>query len=302
MGAATQTVGRTAAIPPYAYGPEQAGLDGEQPRRKIWPWVTIAVVVIVLIAAILGLKFLSGGNNSGGVAVPAVAGSPLKTAESTLTHDGFKIGTITRHTSPTVPKNYVISTNPSGTAPRGSKINLLVSSGSSTVAVPYVQGDTLGEAKQALAAKGLKWTVSYSATSAPAGTAANVVVTQSPAANTVVPKGSSVTLILPPKGQPMPGLVGQNVQQAINTLESPPYSLNQSQISVQNCSSPGFQPNYVCRTSPAQGQPLQPGATVVLYVVPASQTPTPTVTPTSPSPTPTSPSPTNTPGGGGNGH
>jgi beta-lactam-binding protein with PASTA domain/tRNA A-37 threonylcarbamoyl transferase component Bud32 len=291
MGAATQTGGRTAAIPPYSYGPDEGGTGGDQPRRKIWPWVTIAVVIVVLLAAILGLKFLTGGNTSTGTAIPNVAGQTLKQAEAALKSDGFKIGTITRQHSGTVPKNDVISTRPSGTAPKGTKINILVSSGSNKVAVPYVQGDTLGEAKSALAAKGLKWAIKHSSTPAGAGTSANTVVGQSPTANTLVQKGSTVTLFLPPKGQPMPDLEAQSVQQAINTLESPPYSLSQGQISVQaTCTQPGIQPNFVCSTSPKAGQPLVPGQNVILFVVP-----TPTPTPTTPSPTATSPSPTTSP-------
>jgi eukaryotic-like serine/threonine-protein kinase len=293
MGAPTQTVGRTAAIPPYGYGPEEGDYDGERPRHKVWPWVTIAVVIVVLIASILGLKFLTGGNTSSGVPIPSVTGLPLKQAESTLTSDGFKIGTITHANSATVTKNDVISTSPSSTAPKGSKINLVVSSGSSTVAVPSVQNDTLGQAERALKAAGLTWTITRSSSPAPAGTPTNVVINQSPTAGTQVQKGSPVTLTLPPAGVAMPNLVGDNVQSAINTLESQPYSVNQSQISVQNCTNPnGLSAGSVCSTSPSAGQPLVPGESVVLSVVPASQSPSPSPTPSSPSPTPSSPSPT----------
>jgi eukaryotic-like serine/threonine-protein kinase len=297
MGA-TQTVGRTAAIPPYGYGPEDSEYDGDRPKRKVWPWVTIAVVIVVLIAAILGLKFLTGGNTSTGVPIPSVTGLPLKQAESTLTADGFKIGTITHQNSATVAKNDVISTSPSSTAPKGSKINLLVSSGSNTVAVPTVQGDTLGQAEKALKAAGLTWTITHSSSPAPAGTGSTVVLNQSPTAGTQVQKGSPVTLTLPPVGVAMPSLVGDNESSAMNTLESPPYNVNLTQISVQACTNPnGLSPNSVCSTSPNAGQPLVPGESVVLFVVQASQSPTTTPTPTpTPSATPSpSPTPTTTP-------
>jgi eukaryotic-like serine/threonine-protein kinase len=294
MGAATQTVGRTGAIPPYGYGPEDGDLDGEQPKRKIWPWVTIAVVIAVLIASILILKFINSSNNSSGTTIPSVTGLPLSQAESMLISDGFKIGTITHKSSSTVPKNDVISTIPSTTAPKGSKIGLVVSNGSNTVAVPSVQGDTLAQAKSALKAAGLTWTITHSSSPAPAGTGSNVVLSQSPAANTQVQKGSSVTLTLPPSGVAMPNLVGDNAESAINTLESSPYNVNESQISEQNCTNSGFTAGSVCSTSPSAGQPLVPGESVVLSVVqsspttaPPSSTPTPSPTPSSPSPTPT---------------
>jgi eukaryotic-like serine/threonine-protein kinase len=298
MGAPTQTVGRTAAIPPYGYGPEESGYDGERPRHKVWPWVAIAVVIVVLVASILGLKFLTGGNTASGATIPSVTGLPLKAAEATLTKDGFVIGTITHQHSATIGKNDVISTIPSTSAPKGSKINLIVSSGSSTVAVPSVLNDTLGQAEKALRAAGLTWTITHSASPAPAGTGSNMVLGQSPAPNTQVQKGSSVTLTLPPAGVAMPNLVGHNVSQAINELESPPYNVNETQISEQNCTNPGFTPGSVCSTNPSAGQSLVAGQAVILSVVPpASPSPTPTTpspSPTTPSPSPTTPSPSPT--------
>src|SRR5580700_1096935 len=38
---ATQVAGRTSAIPPYRYGPDDGSQDGLPPRRKVWPWVTL---------------------------------------------------------------------------------------------------------------------------------------------------------------------------------------------------------------------------------------------------------------------
>jgi eukaryotic-like serine/threonine-protein kinase len=297
MGAATQVAGRTAAIPPYSYGAEDTGYDGEPPRRKVWPWVTIGVVVVVLAAAIFFLKFL--GSGSTGVAVPAVVGMKLTQAETTLRDKGFTIGTLTPKASSNVPKNDVISTSPANgsTASKGSAVSIVYSAGSGTVTVPYVQGDTVGQAEAALRGKGLIPVVK-SDPSAPTGSAQNVVVNQTPPSGTQVKPGSRVKIFIPVKGLTMPDLVGHNIQQAINELESPPYNLNQSQISVQNCTSPGFQPGYVCSTNPQQQGTITPGQTVTLFAVPAaSQTPTPTPTIT-PTPTPTitpSPSPSTTP-------
>jgi eukaryotic-like serine/threonine-protein kinase len=301
MGATTQTVGRTAAIPPYSYGPEDGGYDGEPPKRKIWPWVTIGVVIVVLAAAIFLLKFLGGSGS--GVAVPYVVGEKLVKAESALKAKGFTIGTTTPKASSSVAKNDVISTNPAfgSTAGKGSSVSIVYSAGAGTVSVPSVQNDKIGQAKSALLAKGLVPVVKTDA-SAPAGSTPGVVLSQSPPAGTQVKPGSTVTLTVPPSGPSMPPLVGQNVESAINTLESSPYNLNASQISVQSCSNPAYSPNFVCKTTPSAGQPLVPGESVVLSVVPSSPTPPPSSTPAqSPSPTLTptqspSPSPSNSGG------
>jgi serine/threonine protein kinase len=293
MGATTQGVGRTSAIPPYSYGPEQGGPDGDRPKRKIWPWVTIATVIVVLVAAILALKFFSGG--SSGIAVPNVVGQTLASAEHTLTGKGFQIGNVTSKPSATVPKRHVISTNPSfsSTATKGSKVNIVVSSGKSTVTVPNVQGESLGKAESALAAQHLTWKLKTDS-NAPAGSPANVVLSQSPPANTQVNPGTVVTLSIPPKGVAMPALIGQNQDAAISMLEGSPYNVSLTNISVQPCTQPGFTAGFVCATNPQAGQTLLPGQSVVLFVQPQpSPSPTtPSPTQTTPSPTPTSPSPT----------
>jgi serine/threonine-protein kinase len=108
---ATQVAGRTAAVPPYRYGPEDGGPDGPpQRQRRFWPWVALATVVFVLIAAIVLLKYVTG--NSGGVAVPNVINNTVANAERAITGVGLKVGTVTPQQSATVTKNLVISTSP----------------------------------------------------------------------------------------------------------------------------------------------------------------------------------------------
>ncbi len=85
---ATQVAGRTTGIPPYRYGPPDGdGPDGPpQRQRRAWPWVALATVVIVLIAAIVLLKYVTG--NSGGVPVPNVINQKVAAAEQAITQRG----------------------------------------------------------------------------------------------------------------------------------------------------------------------------------------------------------------------
>ena len=109
-GSATQVAGRTSAIPPYRYGPDDGGPDGPpQRQRRVWPWVALIVVVAVLAASIFLIKTLSG--SAGGVAVPNIQGQQLTQAEQTLVSAGFKIGPITKQNSSTIGKNLVINTS-----------------------------------------------------------------------------------------------------------------------------------------------------------------------------------------------
>ncbi len=155
MGAATQTVGRTAAIPPYGYGPEDGGPGPDQPKRKVWPWVALITTAVVIAVAIFAVVFLTGGN--GGVAIPDVSNLPLRQAEATLVQHGFKIGTITQQPSATIAKGSVIKTSPpvGNNASKGSAVNIVKSGGPSTVALQSFINETVGQAQQWLSQHGL---------------------------------------------------------------------------------------------------------------------------------------------------
>jgi beta-lactam-binding protein with PASTA domain/tRNA A-37 threonylcarbamoyl transferase component Bud32 len=286
MGAATQTVGRTSAIPPYSYGSDQTGgPDGDRPKRKVWPWVTIAVVIVVLIAAILGLKLLTGG--SSGVAVPNVVGKRLSAAEKTITGAGFTVGNVTTRASATVPKQDVISTSPGfgSNASKGSSISIVVSGGKGTVTVPSVLNEPLSTAESQLRSLGLTYQVIHR--SAPAGTPAGVVFAQNPQPNATAKPGALVKLYVPLASVTMPNVVNMSQAAATSELQGAPYFLT---VGTAACTSSqaGVQAGFVCQSSPAFGQPVTPHGSVILYIEPqASQTPTPTPSATTPSPTPT---------------
>ncbi|HXW44095.1 MAG TPA: Stk1 family PASTA domain-containing Ser/Thr kinase [Streptosporangiaceae bacterium] len=291
-GAQTQAVGRTAAIPPYRYGPEQGGGDYDRPPRKVWPWVAAITTAVVLAAAVFAVLFFT--SNSGGVSVPSVTGDTLAQAESAIRAAGLTVGTITPKASSTITKGDVISSSPpyGSDANKGSAVNLVVSSGSSTVTVPPVTGDTLSAAEAALHSAGLTWTVNY-VPSAPAGSSPNVVLSSSPAQGTSVQPGSSVTLNVPPKPLTMPNVVGQTQSAATNLLQGAPYNLT---VNPANCTQgTTVAAGDVCATSPQPGQPVEPGSAVTIYIAqaPPSMSPSP-----SPSTSGGSPSPSPSPSGG----
>jgi serine/threonine-protein kinase len=84
--------------------------------------------------------------------VPDVTGLGQTTACNLLGQKGFQCGTITMQPSQTVPQNDVISMNPAAGAqePANTNVNLVVSSGPSTVLVPDVIGDTATTAESTL--------------------------------------------------------------------------------------------------------------------------------------------------------
>jgi eukaryotic-like serine/threonine-protein kinase len=285
--AATQVAGRTTGIPPYRYGPpDGGGPDGPpQRQRRAWPWVALATVVIVLIAAIVLLKYVTG--NSGGVAVPNVVNQTLPQATRAITSVGLKVGTVTTKQSATVAKGLVISTSPGfgASEPKGTTINIVASLGGKptpTATVPGVVGRTRGNAIAALKAAGFK--VFVTAAQSPTA-AANTVVNQSPVGGSKEPVGSTVTIGVTGATVTVPAsVIGMSPSAATALLQGGPYNYT---VTQQTGSGPG-QIGTVYATSPPVGSPLPAGSAIIIYVVGApSPTPTPTPTPSSSSPSPT---------------
>lgn len=157
------------------------------------------------------------------VKVPAdLAGKPLDTAEGVLQALNLKTGAVTRQTSMTVPAGDVISSSPnSGTLLPGQPVNLVVSSGKPTVAVPKLAGAPAGQsfasAQAALQAVGLSAVESdqFSDT-----VAKGQVIGTTPAAGTQATVGSQVTVVISkgPDLVQVPNVSGQSVAAASQIL------------------------------------------------------------------------------------
>jgi beta-lactam-binding protein with PASTA domain len=127
-------------------------------------------------------------------AVPDVVGLDQTTACNRLGQAGFQCGTITSQPSSTVAKNNVISTNPVAGAqePANANVNLVVSSGPSSVLVPYVVGDTQSAAVSALQGAGLSAVVICQPTIDPSQD--GMVQSQTPNGGVSVSPAATVTI------------------------------------------------------------------------------------------------------------
>jgi eukaryotic-like serine/threonine-protein kinase len=300
-GAATQVAGRTAAIPPYRYGPEDGGPGGPPQRQhRAWPWVVLVTVVVVLIAAIALIKFIGGGSGAGSVSVPSVVGYTLNQAEAKIRAAGLTPGTLTYRPSTAQQKNHVISTNPSGgnTETKGGTVAIVVSTGTpapTKVLVPDVTNETRAQALAKLRSDGFVPQVHTVAQQA--GVAPDTVVNQSPQGGTSAAKGSPVTIDVTGTSLPIipTKILGMQQGNAQQLLQASPYFYN-----VQVQQGPGLAPyttGQVYSTSPAPGTPLAPGQPITIYVVQAASS-SPTPSSSSPSPTPGTSSTSPPPGGG----
>ena len=127
--------------------------------------------------------------------VPDVAGESLASAQSTLQANGFRIGGPEEESSSSVPAGQVIRTEPSGgsSAPRGSTVTVVVSSGRAQVSVPDVVNQSESNATATLQGKGFE--VAVRTRSVPSGDpSVGRVVSQSPQGGTTQDEGSTVTI------------------------------------------------------------------------------------------------------------
>ena len=124
------------------------------------------------------------------VTVPSVANQTFAAATQALAAKDFTAVAQNAY-SDTVPVGQAIGTNPAaGTlAPHGSQVVVLISQGPQPVPVPNVVGQSVEAASQELGAVGLVPDVQNYGPGKP-------VLSESPAAGTMVKKGSSVTLVL----------------------------------------------------------------------------------------------------------
>jgi serine/threonine-protein kinase len=291
-GAPTQVAGRTSAIPPYMYGPEDGGPGGPPQRhRQAWPWVVVAVVVVILIAAIAAIKYINGGNS--GVAVPAVNGETVAGAKSTLVNAGFVVSGVDLRASSNVTKGLVIGTSPSqgSNEPKGTSVTIFESAGTAShlVSVPDVTTLTKHAAISKLEAAG--FTV-HVVTGTSAGTPPNTVFSQNPPGNTLVKKGATVTIDVTAKEPIVPAsVIGMTQAQAMNLLQNSPYNYMVTPTPGPGNGN-GGQPGTVYATSPPTGSPLPQGSAITIFVVQSASSSPTTSSSTSPS---VSPSPTGSP-------
>jgi len=280
MGAgAAVAAGPTRAIPGYEYGPEEDGYTegGGGSRRRTWLlWAAGALLVLAVLGGVAYAFF--GG--SGGVAVPQVNGLSEKQATEQVQKAGLTPKVVDQ-SSATVAKGLVITTSPANgnLVAKGTTVTLFVSNGPPKVKVPNVLHQNEPDARNLLINEGFKV---HEVTDQNSAAKPNTVVGQSPAPNTLVNKGATVTLSVSPGGSQVPNVVGEQVAIAQGQLANAGFT----NVQVSEVSSPGVQDGVVTGQNPTAGQLVPTSTTIILQVV--KNQPTPTPTPTTPTPTPTS--------------
>jgi serine/threonine-protein kinase len=239
-------------------------------RRRLWI-LLIAVGVIALAIAAGAFAFI-GGDGGGGstttpttpsalVEIPDLAGQTQEEATAALKALGFDV-LVTEQASTTAPAGQVIGTRPAagGKVPKGTTVELQVSSGPKAVTVPDVVNATQADATSTLQGLGLVVATEQGSSDAvPEGS----VISQNPSAGSSVKPGSTVTLTISTGQQQttVPNLTGMSVGDAQNALIAAGLALGGQ--SEQNDAAPAGQ---VIGQSPSAGSSASAGAAVDIVV------------------------------------
>jgi beta-lactam-binding protein with PASTA domain/tRNA A-37 threonylcarbamoyl transferase component Bud32 len=206
--------------------------------------------------------FVSGGPRQ--TEVPDLEDLTQEEAEQELEDARLELGTVTEEPSEEVEDGRVISQSPRAgqEVARGTAVDLVISSGPEAIVVPSVIGLSEDDAVSNLEQAGLVADVQRDENEAPEGQ----VFAQDPGAGEEVEEGDTVTITVSegPGEQEMPGVEGQDADDAEQLLEDE-YGLNVSrELETEPCAQP---PGTVCRQDPPAGTSVSPGDSATLYVL-----------------------------------
>jgi serine/threonine-protein kinase len=223
-----------------------------------------------------------------GIEVADVAGSAYEDGSKVLRDQNLLVLRMVE-TSDVVEEGVIIKTDPpAGTkVPARTTIDVYVSSGKAEGKIPLLEGKTEAEARALLESAGL--TLGGITSGNSATIAKGLVMESVPAANTTVPAGTVVKLLVSDGQVKVPDVVGLAVTEATRILQAAEVGYVASIQTPTGCS--GTPGSLVASQSVPPGlAPQKQSITLILNCVPA---PTPTSTPT---PTDTStPTPTTSP-------
>jgi beta-lactam-binding protein with PASTA domain/tRNA A-37 threonylcarbamoyl transferase component Bud32 len=264
----TQIVGPAASGDESADTPGATGMlppleaDGDKRSRGLWIGAATLLIALALVAALLLL--LPGTSR---VAVPNVVGQSRVGATARLQEAGLT-PRFSSADSSTVPDGSVISTSPTASAQvrRNSAVQVVLSGGPGSSALPEVAGLTRDRAVAVLKHDGFKPSVEPQASST---TESGFVISTSPSAGTDVQIGSPVSVIVSsgPAHVNVPSVTGQSLEEAEASLTAA--SLKVGTITQQPSATKT--PGSVLSQSPLHDSSVAPGTAVNLTVAETPQ-------------------------------
>jgi eukaryotic-like serine/threonine-protein kinase len=278
IGSETAVLTPMAAATPVNAVPPAPEKSARSPL--FWVLLTLGIVAVGVAALLIG-RAVFGTPAIEQVNVPTLTGLTVTKAQTALQQAGLVLGQQTPQASDTVPKDGIIAQNPTpgAQAPKGSSVDVTVSTGKDQTPVPQLVGLTSTDAaRAALVANNLVLgTVAQVDSDQPVG----AVVAQGTPSGTMVPVGTAVNISVSNGKVKVPTVTGESEAQAKSDLINAGFEVNSTQ-QVDGSVSPGT----VLAQSPKGGASAVKGTLVTITVATAPPI-TPTPTPTTPTPTPT---------------
>ena len=281
----TQLQRQTGAIPPYQYGPEEAGPRPRR-RRPVWPWVAAVLALAIIGGAVAAYQLVNSSGST--IAVPSnLEGMKIAAARLAVRHAGLVPNPVP-HSSVDGPYNKVISTSPPGgtKVAKGSQVILNYNVRPGPQTLPDVSKMSVEAATAKLSSLGWKNVITNTTPVASLKIPKHEVVSTDPAAGQTVPLSKQIVLNVSGGGVAVPTLSGLALADAEARLNE----LNLTYSVMRAPGPPGTIPGTVWKTSPSRGKAVLPGSSVTIFAAPG-----PTSSPTPPPSSSSSPSPSSTP-------
>lgn len=207
--------------------PEEVALPAAPARRRaVWPWVLLAVFLILALAAALVVAFWAQPLALAPIGVPELTGLSQAEARAALATAGLTLGTVANQAAETDQIGTVIAQNPRPAVRvrRGTAVDLTLGI-STAIEAPRLTGQTQGEAISTLEKAGLSvGAITFASTSeAPQGT----VLGQSPPAGRTLAPGDTIALTVARAPGPaiVPSVIGLREGDAISRLRDAGFSV-----------------------------------------------------------------------------
>ena len=235
---------------------------GQAPRRRaVWPWI----LVIVLLLALGGGAYavLSNWETAAveTAAVPGVMGLSEDDAKQAVEAAGFEFSMEGEQPSADIPEGDVARQDPEeGTdLALGQTVSVWISSGQGKVEVPDVVGKTQIAATQQLMALGLEVVPKEETVK---DKEVGTVIRQSPGGGEQVDAGTKVTIVVvaPSNTVEVPRLIGMTQDSAVALVEGMKLV---PKVQERDSTEPG---KTVVDQSPREGEEVEPGTEIIIYV------------------------------------
>ena len=262
----TSRMDETAVMP--AVGGQQSGGYNAHPenrnapkRRTVWPWILLAVLLVVAGLGLAWSQGLIGGVKS--IPVPDVTSMTRPNAQIALQDVGFTVGSVKEAFSDTAKAGTVVSQSPVpfAAAPKGSAVKLVLSKGPEMIQVPNVIGKPEAEAFKTLEAAG------FSPRALPSefnkDVPANTVYKQTPGGDEKAIKGAIVSYVVS-RGTELavvPDVSGKKQSTAKSTLEKAGFK-----VAVKDDNSDSVGVGKVISQNPQGAVSVAKGSTVTITI------------------------------------